>query len=165
MPQTLNDNHFSILGVTRLSTKKEIKKAYYILMHQWHPDKIGNDREKYLKATEHAKQLNEAFELLKDYEPPELKTPEYNKNFKAAAQSKPKSYQTNIQRIFVQSSNLFSVGYDKDLLILQIEFRDKSVYEYYKVPQEIFISLMKAESKGKYANQNIFSNYKYQRVY
>lgn len=50
----------------------------------------------------------------------------------------------------VSSSNLKSVGYDKDSRILEIEFTSGAIYEYYRVPRLYHIGLMNAESKGQY---------------
>lgn len=60
---------------------------------------------------------------------------------------------------YVESSNLRAVGYDACSAVLVIEFKDGSAYEYYGVPEYIFNELLGADSKGKYANQNIYKNY------
>ena len=49
---------YKILGVTKCSTKEEIKKKYLKLMLKYHPDKAGN---KYL---EKCKQINKAYEKI-----------------------------------------------------------------------------------------------------
>lgn len=55
-----------------------------------------------------------------------------------------------IQRKFVSSSHLRSVGYDENIRILEVEFTDHSVYQYHGVPKEIHRGLMTAPSHGKY---------------
>jgi len=60
----------------------------------------------------------------------------------------------------VSSSNLSEVGYDKVSCTLIIKFHSGAVYEYYNVPENIYINLMKASSKGTYADQNIYKKYK-----
>lgn len=52
-------DHYSILGVPRTATPDEIKKAYRKLAMQYHPDRTGGDDKKF-------KQINEAYETLKD---------------------------------------------------------------------------------------------------
>ncbi len=37
----------------------------------------------------------------------------------------------------VESATLATVGYDADRKLLQIEFRDQSVYQYFEVPTEV----------------------------
>ena len=60
-----------------------------------------------------------------------------------------------MERIPVQSSNLFSVGYDSQTSILEIEFNNGSIYQYSGVPQEVYEGLMNAGSKGSYFHHNI----------
>jgi hypothetical protein len=55
----------------------------------------------------------------------------------------------------VQSSNLASVGYDISTSVLEIEFLNGGVYQYYGVPAQVHEGLMNAGSKGIYFNQNI----------
>lgn len=63
-------------------------------------------------------------------------------------------------RIRVKSSNLYAVGYNKETRKLQIEFREGGVYEYDDVPENVYESLMRAESKGQFAGAYIYSSYK-----
>jgi hypothetical protein len=60
----------------------------------------------------------------------------------------------------VSSTNLKSVGYDSETETLEIEFSRGDVYEYYDVPEHIFISLMNASSHVKYFYKNIKNDYK-----
>ena len=59
----------------------------------------------------------------------------------------------------VSSSNISSIGYDSNSKILEIEFHSGSVYQYYNVPENIYISLMNASSHGQYFHQFIRGNY------
>ncbi len=54
-------DYYSILGVEKTATKDELKKAFYKLAHQYHPDKKGGDAEKF-------KEINEAYQVLGDEE-------------------------------------------------------------------------------------------------
>ena len=163
-----NDSHFEILGVTRLSTKNEIKKAFKKQMNLWHPDKFFDKPEKINEALERSKKINEAFSFLKDYIPPQSDTinTSTNKSESAFTKSKPtskhKGIRLNIQRIRVKSSNIHSIGYDPKLCILQVEFFNSGIYQYYEVPENIFEQLMEADSKGKFFNRNIAIRYHYE---
>src|SRR6185369_17478578 len=58
-------DYYKILGVPRTANKKEIKKAFRKLAHEWHPDKYRGDltpEEVELKMS----QINEAYEVLSD---------------------------------------------------------------------------------------------------
>lgn len=64
----------------------------------------------------------------------------------------------------VKSSNLASVGYDENSHILEIEFHNGGIYQYYAVPIRIHNELMNAESHGKYFAANIRTVYEYRKV-
>ena len=69
-----------------------------------------------------------------------------------------------MQRAAVQSSNIATVGYDEEQQILEIVFRDGRVYHYLEVPPERALSLLRAESKGRFLNSEIKPNFDYQAV-
>lgn len=64
----------------------------------------------------------------------------------------------------VTSSNIARIGYDADSSVLEIEFRNGHAYEYYDVPQFEYDNLMGADSKGKYADKNIYKAYRQQKI-
>jgi len=53
-----------------------------------------------------------------------------------------------MERLPVKSSNIKTIGYKEG--ILEVEFTSGSVYQYNEVPQEIYVNILEAESKGKY---------------
>ena len=55
----------------------------------------------------------------------------------------------------VESSSLASVAYEDKLAILQIGFRDGTLYQYLGVPSATHRDLCQADSKGVYFNQHI----------
>lgn len=55
-----------------------------------------------------------------------------------------------MHRISVSSSNLASVGYDPENMILEIEFHNGGIYQYFNVPESVYKGLMNADSHGKY---------------
>jgi len=69
-----------------------------------------------------------------------------------------------MERMPVQSSNLASVGYDPSTQILEIEFLQGGIYQYYGVPNWIYSGLMSAPSKGSYFAQHIRNAYTYTKV-
>jgi hypothetical protein len=68
------------------------------------------------------------------------------------------------QRCPVQSALLASVGYCPLSWILDIEFRDGSLYRYYRVPLYICWNLLCADSKGRYFNKYVKAAFAYQRL-
>ena len=64
----------------------------------------------------------------------------------------------------VESSNIAMVGYDEEQQILEITFRDGRVYHFLEVPPERVLSLLRAESKGRFFNGEIKPNFGYRAV-
>jgi hypothetical protein len=60
-----------------------------------------------------------------------------------------------MERQPVSSSNLTSVGYDGGSEILEVEFKNGNIYQYYNVPQVMFDALLQAPSVGSFFNANI----------
>lgn len=69
-----------------------------------------------------------------------------------------------MEREFVHSSNLRSVGYDQETNVLEIEFKGGEIYQYYNVPFEIYQGLMAAPSKGQFHAYRIKNFYRYVRI-
>jgi len=69
-----------------------------------------------------------------------------------------------MERIFVSSSNLYSVGYIGSTAVLEIQFRNGSIYQFYNVPGAVYQALMDAGSHGKYFNYYIKNRYRYRRT-
>jgi len=65
----------------------------------------------------------------------------------------------------VSSSNLASVGYDVDSAVLEVEFNHGGIYQYSGVPEEIYLGLMRASSKGLFFYQFIKkTGFQYKRI-
>lgn len=69
-----------------------------------------------------------------------------------------------MERESVSSSNLVSVGYDKDSETLEVEFKGGTVYQYFDIPEEEYNGLMSASSHGVYFSANIRENYKFEKL-
>lgn len=64
----------------------------------------------------------------------------------------------------VDSATMRTVGYEAKGRILEIEFDSGVVYQYIGVPARVHQELMKAESKGRYFNNEIREVYPYVQV-
>lgn len=62
------------------------------------------------------------------------------------------------------SSLLNSVAYDASHALLEVEFRDGSVYRYENVPPDVHEDLLRAESHGKFFIRYIRNEYPYERI-
>jgi hypothetical protein len=63
-----------------------------------------------------------------------------------------------VLRVAVLSSALKSVGYRGS--VLEVEVASGEVYRYLDVPREVFMELMRAESKGAFFNVRIRDSYR-----
>jgi hypothetical protein len=61
---------YKVLGLYPGASKDEIKGAYRDLAQVWHPDRFEHNERLAQKAQKNLKRINEAFSLLKDYDPP-----------------------------------------------------------------------------------------------
>ena len=69
-----------------------------------------------------------------------------------------------MQRTQVSSDTVMSVGYEAATSILELELASQEIYQYFNVPLDKYIGLMKAVSKGTFYNHNIKSAYEYKKV-
>lgn len=69
-----------------------------------------------------------------------------------------------MERTAVRSRDIAVIGYDAAALTLEITFRAGGVYHYSGVPEEIYQSLMRAPSQGKFFEQNIKHKFPYRKI-
>ena len=63
--------------------------------------------------------------------------------------------------IAVESTTLATVAYDPAQQLLQLEFRDRTIYHYCGVPADVHDALLRAPSKGTYFNRVIRPQFAY----
>lgn len=64
----------------------------------------------------------------------------------------------------VESSNINAVGYDTSFGGLVVEYKSGTKYMYEKVPYELYENLLKAESKGRFVNENVKGKFEFRRI-
>lgn len=64
----------------------------------------------------------------------------------------------------IQSSNLASASYDTESSVLTVTFVSGGIYEYEKVPWEVFTKFRMSDSQGKFFNNNIARVYSYKKL-
>jgi len=69
-----------------------------------------------------------------------------------------------MQRHAVQSSVLESVGYDPNAKILELEFREGGVWNYFNFPKLTFQKFINAESLGHFFTRKIKGKYPELRI-
>jgi hypothetical protein len=63
-------------------------------------------------------------------------------------------------RVKVNSTKIWSIGYDAFTKILEVEFYEEGVYHYYEVPEAVYTNLMFADSVDQYLQMNIALKYR-----
>lgn len=64
----------------------------------------------------------------------------------------------------VTSSSLNSVGYDPKRQILEVEFVNGDVYQYFDVPRQTYEEFLQAESMAQFMNWRIKERHRYKRL-
>lgn len=64
-----------------------------------------------------------------------------------------------MDRQYVESSMINSIGYDMDAAILEIEFKNGAIWDYPDFPEYLWYEFEAAESKGQFFHQNIKRQY------
>jgi len=67
-----------------------------------------------------------------------------------------------MNRLYVTSTNVASVGYENN--VLEVEFLNGSVYQYFDVPEEIFQHLISYPHPGTFLAHVVKGRYYYQRI-
>ena len=70
----------------------------------------------------------------------------------------------SMNRLSVESTTLVAVAYSSDRTLLELEFRDGTIYRFFDVPVSCFQQLLASDSKGRYFNSNIRNHFRHQRV-
>ena len=70
-----------------------------------------------------------------------------------------------MKRLPVDSSAVCSIGYDPKLLLLEIEYTNGSVYDYYGVSPEVYQEFCEADSMGAFVNFRIKPNFECREIY
>lgn len=63
----------------------------------------------------------------------------------------------------LSSVALHAIAYNAEQETLEVEFQNGRVYQYYRVPQMVFLDLLAADSKGRFFNRRIRDRYAFMR--
>lgn len=67
-----------------------------------------------------------------------------------------------MEMISVQSSDIASIGYENGTL--HVQFHKGGLYAYFDVPEQVYLGLLSAPSKGKYLHAHIKNRYHYSKL-
>lgn len=60
--------------------------------------------------------------------------------------------------------NLVSIGYDSDNQVLEVEYKLGYIYQYHKVPKDVYERLISERNKIEFVQQRIAKVYRNQRL-
>ncbi len=66
-------------------------------------------------------------------------------------------------RTEVASSNIASVGYDKKKMVMEVEFHNGGIYQYFDVPEKVYLGLINAPSHGAYFMHEVKDKFSYEK--
>jgi len=69
-----------------------------------------------------------------------------------------------MERKYIESSMIRSIGFDQETSILEIEFNSGAIWQYFDFPESKWYEFENAESQGKYFNREILNQYAESRV-
>lgn len=69
-----------------------------------------------------------------------------------------------MQRKYIESTMIDSIGYDASSATLEIEFKSGVVWQYYDFPESTWHEFDGAESQGKFFHVHIKGNYRETQV-
>lgn len=69
-----------------------------------------------------------------------------------------------VTMISVSSSNIHSIGYDKQNQLVYVRFLNNSLYVYQGVPESEFENLLRASSCGRYLHQRFINVYSFRQL-
>ena len=69
-----------------------------------------------------------------------------------------------MERQFVESSMIRSIGYDSQASVLEIEFNSGAIWNYLDFPESLWYEFEGAESKGQFFHREIKNKFSEQRI-
>ncbi len=129
-----------LLEVTENATLAELKSVYRNLMKTWHPDKFQDIIEK-SNADDTSKKMIEAYHFL--------------------VSIAPETRQQSIAEYSETTTNSNISDFEFKSQVLKVEFLDGNIYEYFDVPKAIYVKLVNADSRGRFARRHIFNSFVY----
>lgn len=69
-----------------------------------------------------------------------------------------------MERTPVSSSNIAAVGHNSQSMVLEVEFNNGALYEYYEVSEQVYFDLINAGSVGGFFNSSVKNSYSCTRI-
>ena len=70
-----------------------------------------------------------------------------------------------MQRLSIDSDSLRSIGYNELGQMMEVEFEDGTLRQYYDVPLDIYDDFLETKTKDNYFNDYVKDNYLFQQIH
>lgn len=130
-----------IFGLTQEADLAQLKTIYRSLIKEWHPDKIQDDEEKKEQAELKSKEIISAYHFL--------------------VSIAPETHAANLEEYNRITSTLVIDDFEYKGQTLKIVFQDKTTYEYFGVPKNIYTKFVNSDIRSRFARRHIFNSFKY----
>ncbi|MFA6152220.1 MAG: KTSC domain-containing protein [Chitinophagaceae bacterium] len=130
-----------IFGLTQEADLAQLKTLYRGLIKEWHPDKIQDDEEKKAQAELKSKEIISAYHFL--------------------VSISPETHKANEEEYNRITSTLVIDDFEYKGSTLKIVFQDKTTYEYFGVPKNIYTKFLNSDIRSRFARRHIFSAFRY----
>lgn len=133
-----------LFGAKPASTLADLKSTYRSLVKEHHPDRHAPDSPEHAVAEEKSKAVIEAYHFLVSIAP----------ETKEAGLS---AYTETVNNAAVTK-----ITFEKE--VLEITFADGSSYEYFKVPEDLYLKLVYAPVPTRFARRHIVHSFLYRQA-
>lgn len=132
---------FNVTPDTDLSV---LKKTYRGLIKEWHPDKFRDDDEKASEAEANSTKIIEGYHFL--------------------VSISPETHEANLDQYTTTTT---SSGIDDFILekqVLKVTFKDGSEYEYFGVPNKVYLKMINSATQYRFGKRHIFNSYTFRNI-
>jgi len=122
----------------------ELKVKYRNLIKEWHPDKIQDDEILKAEAEATSKKIIEGYHFL--------------------VSISPETHLTNHEEYLQITNSAVLEDFIYKGQTLKITFHDKSSYEYFGVPKNVYTKLVNSSTRARFARRHIYHSYIYRNI-
>lgn len=131
-----------VFGITKNEDLATLKKIYRDLIKAWHPDKFQDEVKK---------------------EEAEVKSTEIIEAYHFLVSISPETHEANIEEYNNTINNFVIEDFEFKGQTLRVTFQDKSTYEYFGVPKNVYMKFVNADSRSRFGRRQIFNSYTFRK--
>lgn len=134
----------SLFGIKDETNLADLKVKYRNLIKDWHPDKIQDDELRKAQAEVLSKKIIEGYHFL--------------------VSISPETHAQNQEAYLELINNSVVLDFDYRGQTLKITFHDKSTYEYFGVPRNVYTKLVNSSTRSRFARRHIYHEFTYRNA-